>query len=129
LVQLPRPYSFQKISWPPLDHLLWRRSGRFCQEFARVENSMEKRFTVCTEITIILGPVRFTMRGGRLRYKRYDAHFLKKVVLNFRFLLLVSSRDVTIHFFHKRYASRYLICITIRIAIFDVYYDTFYRKL
>jgi hypothetical protein len=24
LVQLPRPYSFQKISWPPLDYLLWR---------------------------------------------------------------------------------------------------------
>ena len=37
-----------------------------------------KRFTVCTEITIILGTVRFTIRGGRLRYKRYDAHFLKK---------------------------------------------------
>jgi hypothetical protein len=32
-----------------------------------------KRFTVCTEIAII-----FTIRGGRLRYKRYDAHFLKK---------------------------------------------------
>ena len=32
-----------------------------------------KRFTVCTEIVII-----FTIRGGRLRYKRYDAHFLKK---------------------------------------------------
>jgi hypothetical protein len=42
----------------------------------------------CTEITIILGTVRFTIRGGRLRYKRYDAHFLeKKVVLNFLFLL------------------------------------------
>ena len=38
-----------------------------------------KRFTVCTEITIILGTVRFTIRGGRLRYKRYDAHFLKKM--------------------------------------------------
>jgi hypothetical protein len=37
-----------------------------------------KRFTVCTEITIILGTVWFTIRGGRLRYKRYDAHFLKK---------------------------------------------------
>jgi hypothetical protein len=24
------------------------------------------------------GTVRFTIRGGRLRYKRYDAHFLKK---------------------------------------------------
>jgi hypothetical protein len=34
-----------------------------------------KRFTVCTEITIILETVRFTIRGGR---KRYDAHFLKK---------------------------------------------------
>ena len=30
-----------KISWPPLDYLLWRRSGRFCQEFARVENNMD----------------------------------------------------------------------------------------
>jgi hypothetical protein len=37
-----------------------------------------KRFTVCTEITIILGTVRVTIRGGRLRYKRYDATFLKK---------------------------------------------------
>jgi hypothetical protein len=37
-----------------------------------------KRFTVCTEITIILGMVRFMIRGGRLRYKRYDAHFFKK---------------------------------------------------
>jgi hypothetical protein len=34
-----------------------------------------KRFTVCTEIAIILGTVRFTIRGGRLRY---NAHFLKK---------------------------------------------------
>ena len=34
-----------------------------------------KRITVCTEIAIILGMVRFTIRGGRLRYKRYDAHF------------------------------------------------------
>ena len=34
-----------------------------------------KRFTVCTEIALILGTVRFTIRGGRLRYKRYDAHF------------------------------------------------------
>jgi hypothetical protein len=37
-----------------------------------------KRFTICTEIAIILGMVRFTIRGGRLRYKRYDANFLKK---------------------------------------------------
>ena len=44
LVQLPRPYSFQKISWPPLDYLLWRRSGRFCQEFARVENNMDPKW-------------------------------------------------------------------------------------
>ena len=36
-----------------------------------------KRFTVCTEIAIILETVRFTIRGGHLRYKRYDAHFLK----------------------------------------------------
>jgi hypothetical protein len=48
-----------------------------------------KQFTICTEIVIILGMVRFMICGGRLRYKRYDAHFLKKVVLNFRFLLLV----------------------------------------
>ena len=34
LVQLSTPYSFQKISWPPLDYLLWRRSGCFCQEIA-----------------------------------------------------------------------------------------------
>ena len=30
---------------------------------------------------------------------------------------LPSSKGVTIHFFHKRYVSRYLICITIRITI------------
>ena len=30
------------------------------------------------------------------------------------FIKCVSSRGVTIHFFHKRYVSRYLICITIR---------------
>ena len=29
----------------------------------------------------------------------------------------LSPRGVTIHFFHKRYVSRYLICITIRITI------------
>jgi hypothetical protein len=44
LVQLPRPYSFKKISWPPLDYLLWRRSGRFCQEFAWVENNMDPKW-------------------------------------------------------------------------------------
>ena len=37
-----------------------------------------KQFTVCTEIAIILGTVRFTIRGGRLQYKQYDAHFFKK---------------------------------------------------
>ena len=37
-----------------------------------------KRFTVCTEIAMILEMVRFTIRGGRLRCKRYDVHFLKK---------------------------------------------------
>ena len=37
-----------------------------------------KRFTVCTEIAIILGTVRFMIRGGRLRYRRYDAHFFLK---------------------------------------------------
>ena len=36
-----------------------------------------KRFTVCTEITIILGTVRFMIRGGRL-HVRYDAHLKKK---------------------------------------------------
>ena len=46
LVQLPRPYSFQKMSWPLLDYLLWRRSGRFCQEFARVENAMGHKVKV-----------------------------------------------------------------------------------
>jgi hypothetical protein len=35
LVQLPSPYSFQRISWTPLDYLLWRRSGPF------VRNSSE----------------------------------------------------------------------------------------
>ena len=44
LVQLPIPYCFQKISWPPRDYLLWRRSGRFCQEFAWVENSMDPKW-------------------------------------------------------------------------------------
>ena len=34
-----------------------------------------KRFTVCTEITIILGAVRFTIRGGHLWY---NAHFFLK---------------------------------------------------
>jgi hypothetical protein len=34
-------------------------------------------------------------------------------------LICLNSRGVTIHFFHKRYV----------IAIFDIYYDTFYRKL
>jgi hypothetical protein len=37
-----------------------------------------KRFTLCTEIAIILRTVWFTIRGDRLRYKRYNAHFLKK---------------------------------------------------
>ena len=44
LVQLPRPYSFQKISWPPLDYLLWSRSSRFCQEFAWVEDNMDPKW-------------------------------------------------------------------------------------
>ena len=34
-----------------------------------------KRFTVCTEIAIILGTVRFTIRGGHLRY---NANFFEK---------------------------------------------------
>ena len=37
-----------------------------------------KRFTVCTKIAIILGTVRFTIRGGRLRYNRYNAKFFRK---------------------------------------------------
>ena len=37
-----------------------------------------KRFTVCTKIVIILGTVMFTIRGGCLQYKWYDAHFFKK---------------------------------------------------
>jgi hypothetical protein len=45
---------------------------------ADIQQIRGKRFTVCTEITIILGAVWFTIHGGRLRYKRYDAHFLKK---------------------------------------------------
>ena len=40
--------------------------------------SIKEETILCTEITIILGTVRFMIRGGRLRYKRYDAHFLKK---------------------------------------------------
>jgi hypothetical protein len=51
----------------------------FCSLGFYLQNTIRgKRFTVCTEIVIILGTVRFTIRGGRLRYKRYDAHFLKK---------------------------------------------------
>ena len=30
---------------------------------------------------------------------------------------MLPTRGVTIYFFHKRYVSRYLICITIRIRI------------
>jgi hypothetical protein len=41
-------------------------------------NKESCRFTVCTEIAIILGTVRFMIRGSHLRYKRYHAHFLKK---------------------------------------------------
>ena len=37
-----------------------------------------RNYTKCTEIAIILGTVRFTIYGGHFRYKRYDAHFLKK---------------------------------------------------
>jgi hypothetical protein len=99
-----------------------------------------------------LGTVRFTIRGGRLRYKRYDAHFKKKSSVELAFssfgdhlinilrkvnrliyafkinniypgsfdhptgdiTSIGSSRGETIHFFHKRYISPYLICITIR---------------
>ena len=47
-------------------------------KFEQVYIIRGKWFTICTEIAIILGTVRFTIRGGHLRYKRYDAHFLKK---------------------------------------------------
>jgi hypothetical protein len=57
-----------------------------------------KRFSVCTEIAIILGTARFTIRGGRLRYKRYDAHFLKKVVFELPFS---SFGDHLIHILRK----------------------------
>jgi hypothetical protein len=36
---------------------------------------------VCTEIAT----VRFTIRGGRLRYKRYDAYFWKKSIVELPF--------------------------------------------
>ena len=53
---------------------------------------------VCTEIVIILGTVRFTIRGGRLRYKRYDAHFLKKSSVELPFS---SFGDHLIHILRK----------------------------
>jgi hypothetical protein len=46
-----------------------------------------KRFTI-PEITIILGLVRFTIRGGRLRYKRYDAHLKKKISVELPLVIL-----------------------------------------
>jgi hypothetical protein len=52
-------------------NVFWTRQNTFLQVRG-------KRFTVCTEITIILGMVRFTILGGHLQYKQYDAHFLKK---------------------------------------------------
>ena len=57
-----------------------------------------KRFTVCTEIVIILGTVRFTICGGRLRYKRYDAHFLKESSVELPFS---SFGDHLIHILRK----------------------------
>ena len=57
-----------------------------------------KRFTVSTEITIILATVRFTICGGRLRYKRYDAHFLKKSSVE---LLFSSFGDHLINILRK----------------------------
>jgi hypothetical protein len=39
LLQHPRSYSFQKISRPPFDYLLWRRSGRFCQSWSHANNN------------------------------------------------------------------------------------------
>ena len=49
-----------------------------CEKGKGLKELKGKRSTVCTEIAILLGTVRFTIRGGRLRCKRYDAHFLKK---------------------------------------------------
>ena len=54
-----------------------------------------KRFTVCTEIMIILGTVRFMIRGGRLRY---DAHFKKKSSVE---LLFSSFGDHLINILRK----------------------------
>jgi hypothetical protein len=45
--------------------------------------------TIRNEITNILGTVRFTIQGDRLRYKRYDAHFLKKSSVELPFSSLV----------------------------------------
>jgi hypothetical protein len=42
---------------------------------------------------------------------------LLKVVFNTNNPIVGIFRGVTIHFFHKRYVSRYLICITIRIMM------------
>ena len=42
---------------------------------------------------------------------------LLKVVFNTNNPIIGIFRGVTIHFFHKRYISRYLICITIRIMM------------
>jgi hypothetical protein len=55
-----------------------KNSGPYDATITQKGHLRGKRFTVCTEITIILGTVWFTIRGGRLRYKQYDVHFLKK---------------------------------------------------
>jgi hypothetical protein len=66
-------YAVGEILAVTADCFLNEKSGHHI-----VYHKYRKRFTVCTEIAIILGTVRLTIRGGRLRYKRYDAHFLKK---------------------------------------------------
>jgi hypothetical protein len=52
-----------------------KKDKKFLAEGEIYSNLRGNRFTVCTEIVIILVTVRFTIRGGRLRY---NAHFLKK---------------------------------------------------
>jgi hypothetical protein len=55
--------------------LIFRRKFVKFQPIRTQSDVRGKRFTIFTEIT---GTVQFTIRGGCLRYKRYDAHFLKK---------------------------------------------------
>ena len=55
--------------------LILRRKFVKFQQIRTQSDVRGNRFTVCTEIAIILGTVWFTIHGGHLRYKRYDAHF------------------------------------------------------